>query len=125
MDDIISSEELRRERDFARLRTRNPVCLNCGYMNHPAALEFAHIAPRKFHDDGGVLCANCHRELSDNEKDFSYQPQSQNPQMETIGRYLIALAEWFRRIAETIAEFGAWLLEQSDHVLTYELEAGQ
>lgn len=124
MDDIISPEELRRESDYRRLRTRNPICQCCGYMNHPAALEFAHIAPRKFHDDGGVLCSNCHRELSDIEKDFSYAPQSENPQMETIGRYLLALAEWFRRIAETIAQFGEWLLEQSEHALPHDGEAG-
>jgi hypothetical protein len=43
--------------------------------------------------------------------------------METIGRYLLALAEWFQRIAATIALFGAWLLEQSEHVPPHEPEA--
>jgi hypothetical protein len=66
---------------------------------------------------------NCHRELSDAEKDYPYAPQSINPQMETIGRYLLALAEWFQRIAATIALFGAWLLEQSEHVPPHEPEA--
>ena len=120
MDDLISPEESRREKDYKRLRTRNPICLACDYMKHPAAMELAHIAPRQFHDDGGVLCSNCHREMSDTEKDFSYAPQSINPQMETIGRYLISLAEWFKRIAETLAAFGAWLLDQSEHVPPYE-----
>ncbi|KCZ60299.1 hypothetical protein [Hyphomonas atlantica] len=110
MDDILSPEEMRRERDYKRLRTRNPICIHCGYHNHPAAMELAHIAPREFHDDGGVLCSNCHREVSDPEKDLPYAPQTQNPQIETIGRYLLALAEWFERIARTIAEFGAFLL---------------
>ncbi len=123
MNDLITPEELRRESDYKRLRTRNPVCLSCGYSNHPAVMELAHIAPRQFHDDGGVLCSNCHREMSDTEKDLSYAPQSINPQMETIGRYLLALAEWFQRIAATIALFGAWLLEQSEHVLPYKPEA--
>ncbi|WP_417494471.1 hypothetical protein [Maricaulis sp.] len=115
----------RREADYKRLRTRNPICLSCGYSDHPAAMEFAHIAPRRFHDDGGVLCANCHREESDKEKDYSYAPITNNPTMETIGRYLLAVAEWFKRIAETFTIFGEWLLEQAEHVLPSELEVGQ
>lgn len=122
MNDLITPEDERRERDYRRLRTRNPICLSCGYSNHPAAMELSHIAPRKFHDDGGVLCSNCHREMSDSEKDFSYSPQSINPTMETIGRYLLALAEWFTRIAETIAAFGHWLLYQAEHVRAFEPE---
>jgi hypothetical protein len=57
--------------------------------------------------------------MSDPDKDLPYAPQSINPQMEIIGRYLLALAEWFRRIAETIAAFGAWLLHQAEHVPAY------
>lgn len=110
MDDIISDADIRREKDFRRLRTRTPICLSCGYCKSSSAMELAHIAPREFHDDGGVLCSNCHREVSDPEKDLSYAPQSANPQVETIGRYLIALSEWFLRIANTIAAFGEWLL---------------
>ena len=110
MDDIISDAEIRRQKDFRRLRTTTPICLSCGYSKSSSALELAHIAPKRFHDDGGVLCSNCHREMSDAEKDLSYSPQSANPQMETIGRYLLALSDWLTRIAETIAAFGAWLL---------------
>ncbi|WBQ14214.1 hypothetical protein L2D00_05900 [Hyphomonadaceae bacterium BL14] len=120
-----TSEEERREKDFRRLRTRNPICLACGYADHPAAMEFAHIAPRKFHDDGGVLCSNCHREQSDTEKDFSYAPVTKNPPMEIIGRYLLALSEWLTRIGGTLAEFGRWLLEQAEHVLPYYPEGAQ
>jgi hypothetical protein len=125
MTDILTAEELRREKDYRRLRTRNPICLHCGYSNHPAAMELAHIAPRKIHDDAGVLCSNCHREMSDPEKDRPYAPVTQNPQMEIIGRYLLALSEWFIRIAETIAEFGRWLLQQAEHVRPYKGVAGQ
>lgn len=119
MDGLITPTDERREADYRRLRTRTPICLSCGYDNHSAAMEFAHIAPRGIHADGGVLCSNCHREMSDTEKDFSYAPQSQNPMMEAIGRYLLALAEWFERIAETFTTFGDWLLVQAEHTLPY------
>ena len=115
MDDIISDADIRREKDYRRLRTRTPICLSCGYSKSSSALELAHFAPREFHDDAGVLCSNCHREMSDAEKDLSYSPQSANPQMETIGRYLIALSEWFLRIANTIAAFGEWLLDFAEN----------
>ncbi|MHA6288664.1 hypothetical protein [Maricaulis sp. CAU 1757] len=117
--------EKRREADYRRLGTRNPICLTCGYSRHPAAMEYSHLAPRKFHDDGGVQCSNCHREVSDTEKDFSYAPVTNNPQMETIGRYLLALAEWLTRIGVTLAEFGEWLLGQAEHVRPYEPEDAQ
>ncbi len=111
MKDIISDADVRREQDYKRLRTQTPICLTCGYSGSPAAMEYSHHVPKGFHDDGGVQCSNCHREVSDIERDYSYEPQSANPQMETIGRYLIALAEWFERIANTIAGFGEWLLD--------------
>ena len=119
MTNKYQDEETRREKDYRRLRTRNPICVGCGYSDHPAALELAHIAPREFHDDGVVLCSNCHRAQSDTEKDYSYSPQSDNPEMETIGRYLLALSEFFQMMATRMSEFGHWLLEQSEHVLPY------
>ncbi len=114
--------EKRAERHYARVRTRNPICITCGFNNDLAALHYSHIIPRRFHDDGAVQCLNCHAALSDIERAFPYSPQTQNPTMETIGRYLLALAEWMRRIAETIAAFGAWLLVQAEHVLPYQPE---
>ena len=114
--------ETRREKDYRRLRTRDPICVGCGYSRHPAAMELAHITRKKFHDDAAVLCSTCHREQSDSEKDYSYAPQTSNPQMDTIGRYLIALSEYFQMIARTTAEFGRWLLEQSANVLPHEPE---
>ncbi len=117
-DDI----DTHREKDFKRLRTRDPSCVGCGYNKNPAAMELAHIAPRKFHDDAVVLCSTCHREQSEPEKDYSYAPTTDNPQMETIGRYLIAVSDFLKMIAGTLADFGSWLLEQAEHVLPYEPE---
>ncbi len=123
MDDIITPEEERREQDCKRLRTRHPICIKCGYDKHPAALELAHMVPKSIHDDGGALCRNCHREESDAEKDYPYSPETDNPMMETIGRYLMALAAWFRGIAGTLEGFGQWLLEQAHVLLPIEGES--
>lgn len=123
MDDIISKEEKQREKDYRRLRTRTPVCLTCGYSGSSSSMHYSHIAPRRFHDDGGVQCLNCHGERTAAERGQSYEPQSENPQMETIGRYLLALADWLSRIAETIAAFGAWLLDVAESSPNIEPEA--
>lgn len=125
MENLTTPEQERRERDFLRLGTRHPVCVTCGYDQHPSALELSHIIPRDMHPDGGPQCRNCHREFSDREKDYPYQAQTDNPQMETIGRYLLALSDWFIRLAETIAAFGRWLMDQAEHVLPYDGEAAQ
>ena len=104
---------------YRRLGTHNPICVGCGFSGSPHALELAHVAPRAFHDDVGILCSNCHRAQSDSEKDYPYQPQSDNPLMETIGRYLLRVSEFLQMIAKRLSEFGHWLLEQSEHVLPY------
>ena len=86
MPENLSPKQKRLERHYRRLRTRTPVCLTCGFDRHPAALEYSHIVPRKFHDDGGAQCHNCHSEFSDAERDLPYAPETQNPQMETLAR---------------------------------------
>jgi len=119
MTNKYQDEETRREQDYHRLRTRNPICVTCGYSDHPSAMELAHIIPRKFDDDAVVLCTNCHRTQSDTEKDYSYNPTSDNSQMETIGRYLLSIADLLKLIAAKFEEYGHWLLEQAIHVLPY------
>lgn len=123
MTNQLTAKEKRLERHYERLRTRNPVCLTCGFDRHPAALQLSHIAPRKFHDDGGPQCHNCHSEFSDAERALPYGPETANPMMETIGRYLLALSEWLQRVGETLQTFGEWLLDQAEHVLPHEGEA--
>jgi hypothetical protein len=120
MPACLTEEEKRLEQHYRRLRTRNPFCLTCGFSRHPAGLQYSHIIPNAMHDDGGAQCHNCHSEFSDAERNLPYSTQTMNPQMEIIGRYLMNLAEWLRRIAETIAAFGAWLFDQAHHVLPYE-----
>jgi len=111
----ITKEQLRREADFRRLKSRHPICLWCAFDAHPAALEFAHIIPRKFAiGSGGTLCSNCHRISSDKEKDMSFSPRTQDPDRETIGRYLDALADWLIQIAKTLKTFGQAMIAEAE-----------
>lgn len=112
--DLEEDQDKRMEAHARRLGTCEFICLTCGNPMHPAALENSHIAPKRFHEDAGPQCRNCHAEFSDKERHLAYRPQTGNPRIEMIGRYLVALAEWLKRVAETIAAFGAWLLGLAD-----------
>ena len=116
-------KDTRLEQKYRKLGTREPICAGCGYRKSPYAFEHAHVVPRKYGDETVLLCRNCHREQSDGEKDHSYEPTTANPKMETIGRYLVAVADFLKMIANTLADYGAWLMDQAKHVLPYEPEA--
>ena len=110
----ITRKDLRREADFRRLKSRHPICLWCAFNKHPAALEFAHLIPSKFAiGTGGSLCCNCHRISTDMEKDMSFKPETENPDLETIGRYLDALGNWLLPMSEKLKTFGHELLEEA------------
>ena len=60
----------RLEKQYRRLRTRNPMCLGCGESD-PFCLELHHLAGQKTHDDVGIVCRNCHRKLSNEQCDHA------------------------------------------------------
>lgn len=123
MSDFHDRKEIRREKRLAYLGTNKPMCVACGYDKHPAALERAHIAPRGFYPETALLCRNCHREQSDAEKDHAYRPETPNPTLETIGHYLLGLAEFLKLIARTLETFGLWLIDCAKRLIDPQPEA--
>lgn len=104
--------EDRKQQQLRRLGTQNPRCVHCGEID-PVVLELHHIAGRKYHDDVAIVCANCHRKLSDKQRDHvslgSSEPEGP---LAKIGRYLLGLAELLARVVETLRQFGDWLIGQ-------------
>ncbi len=104
-----------------RLNTWNPVCVSCPESD-PVALELHHIAQRGHHDDVVIVCANCHRKLSDQQRDHEAGctlagptgPSGTGGQMETIGHYLLGLADLFAMLVETLRKFGTWLVSEAN-----------
>lgn len=109
---IPDTEEARLERAFRRLGTRHPSCVTCG-ENYPHALELHHIGEQAHHDDLSIVCRNCHRKLTDAQKD-RLAVRADNPTDEIIGRYLYGLADLFRMIADTLTQFARELLGLTD-----------
>ena len=103
-------EEDRKQQRLRRLGTRTPCCLGCG-ETHPAVLEQHHIAGRKYSDDTATACLNCHRKLSDKQRDHVPPGSSERTgPLAGIGHYLLGLADFLAMIVETLREFGAWLI---------------
>jgi hypothetical protein len=101
--------EARKQRALRRLGTDNPICVACGH-NQWQCLELHHIAGQKHHDDLSIVCRNCHRFLSDGQRDH---PPSQTPDS-AVGRYLLGLADLFGLIAERLREFGRVLISAGE-----------
>jgi hypothetical protein len=107
--------EDRLERHYRRLGTRNPVCAGCGKHDpeHPEIYELHHVAGKSQHGDVSIKCANCHRTLSDLQKDHVPPGSKPTGKTATIGHYLLGLADILAMIVQTLREFGAWLIGEA------------
>jgi hypothetical protein len=106
----------RRQQRLRRLGSQNPRCVICGEAD-PAVLELHHIAGRKHSDDLAIVCANCHRKLSDKQRDHVPPGSGEciGP-LANIGHHLLGLADLLAMIVEALRRFGAWLVEQPNSV---------
>ena len=102
------NRERRRQRALERLGTNNPRCPFCG-IDEPLVMELHHVAGRAFDDLEVPVCRNCHRVLSDWQKD--HPPQRGNPpgEVERAAHFLDGVADllellvrWFREHAKTL-----------------------
>jgi hypothetical protein len=102
----------RKQQQLRRLGTQNPRCVACAEAE-PAVLEQHHIAGRKHSDDLSIVCRNCHRKLSDKQRDHVPPGSTEGAGfLANIGHYLLGLADLLAMIVETLREFGAWLIGQ-------------
>jgi hypothetical protein len=90
----------------------NEVCVGCGCDIAKGRLEEDHIAGRKSDDRVWPLCPSCHRKRTEMQQDDEPLP-SQNPRnvFEVIGRWLLAMAEYFELLRDTLWRFGVFLID--------------
>src|SRR4051794_13402353 len=97
MEDPMDAKAYGRERirqaRLERLGTNNPKCLLCPEDN-PACLERHHLAGRSFGDRWVVIiCRNCHRKLSDKQKEHPAIAIRDPDRLECHGRLLVGIAD--------------------------------
>jgi hypothetical protein len=97
------NRERRKQRALERLGTNNPRCPFCGCAN-PLALELHHVAGRAFDDLQVPVCRNCHRTLSDWQKDHATCVEGPPNELERIGHALLGLADMFELLVNWLRE---------------------
>jgi hypothetical protein len=109
MDQLELNRERRRQRALERLGSNNPRCVICGY-DDPLALELHHIAGRAFGDEKVPVCRNCHRPLSDWQKDHTPQLSHPPSESEWLLHMVEGLADLLELVVKRLREFKVKLL---------------
>ena len=105
------NKEIRKQKRLEMLGSNNPVCIICG-ENDWRCLEQHHIAGQKYSDDLCNICRNCHRKLSDSQRDHPKQIAKKPSKNETIGHTLLGLADFFEFLVERLRVCGNLLIAQ-------------
>lgn len=106
------ARERRRQRIIERLGTDTPRCAGCG-EHDVRCLEAHHVAGRRYDPLTSVLCANCHRKVTDAQKDHPPPMPDGEAFLEIVGHFLLGLADMLRNIVDRLEAFGKALIERA------------
>ncbi|WP_148650898.1 hypothetical protein [Sphingopyxis granuli] len=105
-------KEVRKQFRLERLGSNHPRCGVCG-EGDDRCLEDHHIAGRRWDDATVIICRNCHRKVSDDQKDYPVFNPNADPLLDRIGHFLLGLADMLRLIVEKLVAFGHALIERA------------
>jgi len=104
-----SDYEARKERALQRLGCDDPHCIVCGESDW-RCLELHHVTGKDYGDDLSTVCRNCHRKLSDAQRDHLAPSGSEVSTLEVIGRFLNGIADLFELCIERFREYASYLI---------------
>ncbi len=107
--------EYRKQKRLETLGTNHPVCIICGEDDW-RCLEEHHVAGQAYADDLSIICRNCHRKLSDDQKNHPELIGQKPVSHEVIGHMLLGLADFLALLVIKLKEFGNFLIEASREV---------
>ncbi len=110
MNETEKAKEIRKQNRLEKLGSNHPVCLLCGEDDW-RCLEQHHIAGQAYGDDLCTVCRNCHRKLSDDQKDHPKQISETPTALEAMGHLLIGLADFFALLVAKLKECGQFLIQ--------------
>lgn len=105
-----NDKETRKQKRLEALNTNHPTCVVCGEDDW-RCLEQHHMAGQHYGDDLATVCRNCHRKLSDDQKDHPQKVEKSPSRLESIGHLLLGIADLFALIVEKLRECGRFLIE--------------
>jgi hypothetical protein len=113
--------ERRKQKAMQRLGSDHPTCVLCGEDN-PHCLELHHLGQTAFDDQTVPLCRNCHRKASDAQQDhleaLGAPSESELPGfLETVGHWLMGLADFFQLLVDKLRAFGQGLIEWAGKIV--------
>lgn len=111
MTDKELAREVRKQRRLEALGTNDPRCGICGH-NRWQAIEKHHPADHGRDDMTVLVCRNCHRVMSDDQRDHPAFNPNADPMLDAIGHFLLGLADMLRLIIEKLYEFGLALIDR-------------
>ena len=106
------ARERRKQQRFERLGTNTPRCATCG-IDDVRCLEAHHVAGRRSDPLTSVLCANCHRKVTDDQKDHPAPVSDADAFLEHVGHFLLGLADMLRLILDRLVTFGEALIDRA------------
>ncbi|CAM3293764.1 HNH endonuclease [Sphingomonas antarctica] len=106
------ARETRKQRRLEILGTDNPRCGTCGHSRWQA-IEKHHPADHGRDDMTAMICRNCHRVLSDDQKDHPAFDPNADAMLDSIGHFLLGLADMLRLVIERLYAFGLALIERA------------
>ncbi len=113
MTDKELAREIRKQRRLEKLGTNSPICGTCGETDY-RTLEKHHVAGRKHDHDTVIICRNCHRMVSDDQKDHPAINANADAMLSAIGMFLLGLEDLLELVIEKLAAFGLALIERAE-----------
>lgn len=113
MNDTDRERERRKQLRLEKLGTNTPSCGMCGETDW-RCLELHHVAGGGRDPVTVIICVNCHRKVSDDQKDHPASAEATDPLLDRIGHFLLGLADMLRLIVETLGEFGRALIDRAE-----------
>ncbi len=111
MDTTKLAREARERAAKRRLGSDSPCCATCGCSDWKC-LEAHHIAGRAYDPTTDIECRNCHRILSDWQKDHPKQTINPPSFEEGLAHFLLGMADLFELLVGKLREFADKLLEK-------------
>jgi hypothetical protein len=106
------AREKRKQRRLEKLGSNDPICCLCG-IDDWRVLEIHHVADCDAESVTVVICANCHKIVTDAQRDHPPHGEVADPFLERVGRFLLGLAELLKVAVETLFAFGKALIERA------------